>query len=261
LRAASLVLKTAPTSMLRHSRSFLRQTLGTLVSVAWISAPLAAANRVQSADSSSNSSDAIALAVVFDTSGSMNQPIATQPGSPPSPKIVVARRAFHAVIDRLEAFSKGPDAKPLKIGVYMFRRAEGAVAVPMGAFNAAALRTWLENVKPTGSTPLGSALFIAGRDVLAMPAASRHILVLTDGENTAGPKPEKVLAQLTEASTRKQTAVFTHIIALDIKPAIFAALQKQGATLIGAANETQLNQQFDFILEEKILVEAPRAAR
>jgi hypothetical protein len=53
-------------------------------------------------------------------------------------------------------------------------------------------------------------------------------------------------------------AVFTHVIALDIKPSVFAALKKEGATLIGANDEAQLNAQFDFILAEKILVEASR---
>ena len=202
--------------------------------------------------------DTIAVAVVFDTSGSMNQPIPTKPGAKPDAKIRIAQRAFGKVIDRLEAFAKSPAAKPIAVGVYVFRGTEAMVARPLAPFNATDLRTWLKNVRPDGPTPLGAALLTAGRDLLASPAASRHLLVLTDGANTAGPTPEKVLAQIGQAAERKQAPVFTHIIALDLNPQVFAALQKQGATLIGAVDEAQLNSQFDFILEEKILVEAPR---
>jgi Ca-activated chloride channel family protein len=202
--------------------------------------------------------DGIAIAIVFDTSGSMTNRLAAKTGTAPT-KIAVARRAFTSVIARLEAFTKGPAAKPLTVGVYVFRGNDAAVGVPMSAFDPAKLRTWLEKTAPNGPTPLGAAMSRAGRDLLAVPATSRHILVLTDGENTAGPSPEIVLRQLTEASTRASAVLFTHIIAFDIKPEIFAALKKQGATLIGATDEAQLNEKFDFILDEKILVEAPRS--
>jgi hypothetical protein len=46
------------------------------------------------------------------------------------------------------------------------------------------------------------------------------------------------------------------MLALDIPPKVFASLQKAGATVIGAADEKQLQSQLDFILENQILVEA-----
>lgn len=202
--------------------------------------------------------EAIAVAVVFDTSGSMGKSILTKRGGPPDAKIRIAQRAFGQVINRLEKFAQAPGAKPILVGTYVFAGPEARVDLNLRAFNAAGLRRWLNGLQVAGPTPLGSALFLAGRDLLAAPAASRHILVLTDGANTTGPTPEKVLAQINEASARKQVAVFTHIIALDLEPKVFAALKQQGATLIGAVDEAQLNAQFDFILEEKILVEAPR---
>ncbi|MEO5957543.1 MAG: VWA domain-containing protein [Opitutaceae bacterium] len=202
--------------------------------------------------------DGIALAVVFDTSGSMRASLATKPGSGADAKYLIAQRAFGTVIDRLDAFTKSPSAKPLSVGVYIFRGNDAVVALPLAPFHAARLKQWLAAMHPDGSTPLGDAIFLAARDLLATNAASRHILVLTDGANTVGRTPEAALEKVTAAALAKQTPVFTHIIALDIAPKVFAALQKQGATLIGAADESQLNAQFDFILEEKILVEAPR---
>jgi hypothetical protein len=200
----------------------------------------------------------IALAVVFDTSGSMRDPLGGSPGRGGDPKFRVAQRAFGAVIDRLETFTKGPSAKPLSVGVYVFRETHAVVALPLAPFDAGKLRQWLASMRPDGSTPLGDALFLAGQHLLATPAASRHILVLTDGANTAGRSPEVALYGIVQSAERKQVAVFTHVIALDIKPSVFAALKKEGATLIGANDEAQLNAQFDFILAEKILVEASR---
>jgi hypothetical protein len=200
----------------------------------------------------------IAVAIVFDTSGSMTAQIPTKPGGPKDSKIRIAQRSFGAVIDRLEAFTKGPAARPLLVGVYVFRGNETALAHPLSPFAPRELRAWLGRVTPQGPTPLGPAMSAAGRDLLGANASARHLLVLTDGVNTAGISPENVLDQLAAASTRKQTSLFTHVIALDIKPETFAALKKKGATLIGAGDEAQLSAQFDFILEEKILVEAPR---
>jgi hypothetical protein len=253
------MLKTAPInrSMPRHLRPLLLRFALRALALPWcLALPVSAAEKAAALPA-----DAIALAVVFDTSGSMAQPIPTKPGSPPSAKILVARRAFDAVIERLNTFAAAPNAKPLYVGLYVFQGNHGRTALPLARFDAAKLRAAIAGLEPGGATPLGATMLRAGRDLLAARAASRHMLVLTDGENTAGPKPEKALAQLLESGTRQQVSLFTHVIALDIKPAVFATLQKNGATLIGAADEVQLNAQFDFILEEKILIEAPRAAR
>jgi hypothetical protein len=214
-------------------------------------APLRAATPV-------SPTDGIALAVVFDTSGSMKQPIAAKTAAGRDAKSRVAQRAFGQVIDRLEAFTKSPAAKPLSVSVTIFKGQDAVVVIPLAPFDARTLRLWLARVASEASTPLGNAMYLAGQQLFAAPAASRHLLVLTDGDNTTGRTPEAALQQINLAAERKQTAIFTHIIALDIAPATFAALKKQGATLIGAADETQLKTQFDFILEEKILVEAPR---
>jgi hypothetical protein len=220
---------------------------------------LAVSSHSTAAEPAAPPADRIAVAVVFDTSGSMKQPFGGKADGKAEPKYRVAQRAFEQVIRRLETFARTPGAKPLAVGIYVFDREQAKVAEPIAPFHAGRLRGWLNALRPPeAGTPLGDALFLAGRDLLAAPAAARHLLVLTDGENTHGRKPEATLAAIQQAATKKEKAVFTHIIALDIPPRVFASLQEQGATLIGAANEAQLNAQFDFILEEKILVEAPR---
>lgn len=201
--------------------------------------------------------DAIAIAIVVDTSGSMALPVATKAGVR-EPKYRIAQRAFHAVIARLEKFSQSAGAKPLAVGIYVFRGDHADVALPLAPMKADHLRGWVANLRPDGPTPLGDAMWLAARDLLATTVSSRHLLVLTDGENSVGRRPEAVLASINAAAERKQFPVFAHVIAFDVRAEAFAALRQNGATVIAAADESQLNAQFDFILEEKILVEAVR---
>jgi hypothetical protein len=79
---------------------------------------------------------------------------------------------------------------------------------------------------------------------------------LTDGENTVGITPLNALTALQKQNQGQDQAIFVHMLALDIPPKVFASLQKAGATVIGAADEKQLQSQLDFILENQILVEA-----
>jgi hypothetical protein len=174
-------------------------------------------------------------------------------------KHIVAKRAFGAVIERLERFTApGADktAKELDLAIVVFDGSRPREAIPMAPLNGDIVRRWLETLpQPDSSTPLGDAMAMAGRALVSTPAASKHLLVLTDGINTTGATP---LAALTALQNQGQDQpIFVHVLALDIPPAVFSSLQKAGATLIGASDEKQLQSQLDFIFETQILVEAP----
>ena len=208
----------------------------------------------------------VALAVVYDTSGSMRAPIKAADGRL-VPKNIIAQRAFGLVIDRLERFTRPaaafvtdsiPPVKRLDLSITVFDGSRAVTAVRMAPLDPAATRKWLAALPaPDSGTPLGDAMTLAAKSLLATPAASKHLLVLTDGENTLGSTPLAALTALQKQTQTQNQTVFVHILALDIPPAVFASLQKAGATLIGAADEKQLQSQLDFILETQILVEAP----
>jgi hypothetical protein len=92
--------------------------------------------------------------------------------------------------------------------------------------------------------------------VLKSELSRKHVLVITDGLNTVGPAPEVLLAPLMKQAEKAGTPLFTHFVAFDVDAKQFAPVKKLGATVVGAADETQLNTQITFILEEKILLEA-----
>lgn len=203
--------------------------------------------------------EGVALAIVYDTSGSMQQTVKDADGTR-SPKYVIAKRALQAVLVRLQHFATNapPGGAPRRIeaGLFVFSGNGATETVRFGPFDGQNLTRWTNNLPaPSAGTPLGNALDTACRAVLRSPLSRKHILVITDGVNTVGPKPETVLPGLKQQAARKQTSLSVHCVAFDVDAKQFDPIKKLGATVVGAANEAQLNAQLGFILEKKILLE------
>jgi hypothetical protein len=202
--------------------------------------------------------EGVALAIIYDTSGSMAEPVPDQLGRR-TPKYIIANRALVAVAKQIQAFATNTAAgAPRKIdtGLIVFQGDRPQVALPFGPSNAAALENWAaQATKPSGNTPLGNALSTAGRAVLDSPLSRKHILVITDGANTVGPAPMAVLPGLKRQAELKKTTLSVHFVAFHVASSTFDPLKKLGVTVVGAADEKQLNAQLGFILQNKILLE------
>ena len=199
--------------------------------------------------------EGVAVAIVYDTSGSMRQEVRDGKGSR-SPKYVIGNRALEAVVGKIERFATNSSGHSVQAGLFTFSGNGATEVVKFGKFDAVAMRRWLKEYPgPTSGTPLGAALETAGRAVLKSDLPQKHVLVITDGMNTVGPDPARVLPGLLRDAEKKGSILFTHFVAFDVAATVFAPLKKQGATVVGAADEKELNGQLDFILEEKILLE------
>lgn len=202
--------------------------------------------------------EGVALAIIYDTSGSMRDPVPDQAGGS-APKYVIANRALKAVADQLERFATNSAAgTPRKIftGLFIFQGEHARVAMPMGPFDGEALRNWASRFSsPSGNTPLGATLGVAGHAVLESHLARKHVLIITDGINTAGPPPAAVLPRLKQQAAQQGASLSVHFVAFDVDAKVFDTVKKQGATVVGAADEKQLNSQLQYILQQKILLE------
>jgi hypothetical protein len=202
--------------------------------------------------------DGVALAIVYDTSGSMAAQVRDGKGQLAS-KYVIANRALTAIAQRLQGFvtnSATGTPRKVMIGLYVFSDQGAKPALPFGPFNAAALQAWARDFHtPKGGTPLGNAIRTATQATLSSNLSRKHVLVLTDGESNVGPAPAAVLPELKRQAEQKQSGVSFHFIAFDVDAKVFDGVKKLGATVVGAANETQLSTQLEFILEKKILLE------
>jgi len=202
------------------------------------------------------SEEGVALAIIYDTSGSMSQPVGNSSGGQ-SPKYIIANRALIAVARQIEAYATNSvSGHKVQCCLLTFQGEGARQSIPMGPFSAATLVQWAGQVnRPGGNTPLGNALEAAGKAVLGSPLSRKHILVITDGENTAGPGPERVMPLIKQQAGQKGAAVSVHFIGFDVDVRVFAPLKKQGATVVSARDEKQLASQLEFILQKKILLE------
>lgn len=226
--------------------------------IPWITVPIALTFLVATATPAAADEEGVAVAIVYDTSGSMNDPVKDEAGKA-APKYLIANRALGAIANRIQTFATNSAAggpRKINAGLFVFQKDGPHAAIPFGPFNAAALTTWAQGFsKPTGGTPLGNTLNTAGRTVINSGLMRKHVLVITDGLNTIGPEPAAILARLQQEAGQKQTGLSVHFVAFDVDAKIFNGVKKLGATVVGAANESQLNTQLEFILEKKILLE------
>lgn len=207
--------------------------------------------------------EGVALAIIYDTSGSMKEPVRDQSGKP-APKYVIANRALIAIARQVQAFatnSAGGEPRKIDAGVFVFERNSAREAVKFGRFDPEAIENFARNFSsPSGNTPLGNALTVATRAVLNSPLSRKHVLIVTDGLNTAGPKPEEVLPKL-RGQAKEKGGFSVHFVAFDVDAKVFAPVKKMDATVVSAADERQLDTQLRFILQRKILLEEEEAPK
>jgi hypothetical protein len=208
--------------------------------------------------------EGVALAIVYDTSGSMQEPVRNKNGQF-TPKYVIANHALVEIVRQIQSFSTNSAAgvpRKIEAGLFVFNSPGAREAVKFGPFDAPALENWARHfASPSGNTPLGNALNTAAQAVLKSPLSRKHVLVITDGINTAGPAPASVLPRLKQQAEQQHQTLSTHFVAFDVDAKVFDPVKKFGATVVGAADEKQLNSQLEFILQKKILLEDEEPAK
>ena len=202
--------------------------------------------------------DGIALAIVYDTSGSMHDAVRDVNGRP-SPKYIIANRALVAVAKQIQTYATGSGggaARKVQAGLFVFSGDGAREAVKFGPFDAAALEKFAQHfASPTGNTPLRNALKAAAKVVTDSPLPHKHVLIITDGMNTAGPTPSNVLPIIQRQAQEKHATLGVHFVAFDVNAKVFEPVNKLGATIVSASDEKQLNTQLEFLLQRKILLE------
>ena len=218
----------------------------------------AAAMLAVAVPSLSAAEDGVALGIVYDTSGSMQETVRDSEGKPAA-KYLIANRALAAIAKQIQSFTTntaGGEARRVDAGLFIFNSPGARAAVPFAKFDASAIENWVRDFhSPQGSTPLGNALNAAAQAVLRSPLSRKHVLVITDGISNTGPTPAEVLSRLKQQAASSQQQLSVHFVAFDVDAKVFAPVKKLDATVVGALDEKQLNTQLSFILQKKILLE------
>ena len=202
--------------------------------------------------------EGVALAIIYDTSGSMRDPVRDETGRL-TPKYLIANKALAKVADQIQSFitnNAGGVPRKIETALFIFQGEHAREVMKLAPFDAASLKNWAAHFSnPNGSTPLGNALTAASKALFASALPRKHVLIITDGMNTAGPAPAEVLPHLKKRAEQQQTTLSVHFIAFDVEAKLFDPVKKLGATVVAASNESQLNSQLQFILQRKILLE------
>jgi hypothetical protein len=196
--------------------------------------------------------EGIAAVVLMDVSGSMDENVRGED----SPKIVVARRAAFDLVTQFHTYAAAHPDEPVLVGLFEFsgsRRPWTREVIPLGPPDLVAAKTALARMRADGGTPIGDAMIAGKRALDSSGLSRRHLLVVTDGENTDGPGPADVMAALGGRPEAERPSVY--FVAFDIAGSRFDGVRHGGGLVLEAADEAGLNKTLDFLLTGRILVE------
>ncbi len=201
--------------------------------------------------------EGIAAIVLLDVSGSMADEVGESGGGR---KIDIARRAALDLVRQFDRYAKAHPQETVVVGLFEFsgerERGRGLTTrevIPLLPPDPARAEEALARMVPNGGTPIGDALIVGKRELDMAGFTRRHLLVVTDGENTDGHRPADVMAALTRRPESERPSVY--FVAFDIAAARFEAVKNAGGLVLAAANAQELTDTLDFLLTGKILVE------
>lgn len=200
--------------------------------------------------------DGVAAVVLVDVSGSMDDRVRDRDGERQR-KIVIARRAALDLVRSFEAYAKAHAGEPVLLGVYEFstraRLPAARVVIPVGPPDAAAAVDALEKMKPRGGTPIGDAMIDARLALDATGLRRRHLLVVTDGQNTDGVSPADVARAMEKQDEALRAPLY--FVAFDVDADAFESVKQHGGLVLPAKDGGDLVRTLDELLSDKILVE------
>ena len=195
----------------------------------------------------------LAAVVLIDVSGSMEQRIRGER----TQKIDVARRAALDLVDQFVRYAADHPKETVHLSVAEFSARDGEddvrVVIPMGAPDLERARTAIARMRADGGTPIGSAVIHAKRALDATGLSRRHLLVVTDGENTTGEDPEDVVAGIGRRPELERPSIY--FVAFDIEASRFDDVRSSGGLVLAAGSGKALGETIDSLLRGRILIE------
>jgi Mg-chelatase subunit ChlD len=200
--------------------------------------------------------EGLAAAILIDVSGSMDEEV-EGPDGREERKIEVARRAARDLVEQFARYADDHKGEPVLLGIYEFSERSGKpdcrAVVPMTPPDRSRADAALKMLRADGGTPIGNAMIAGKRELDATGLSRRHLLVVTDGENTDGHSPERVTAAINRRPEAERPSMY--FVAFDIDARRFARVRDAGALLLGASNARDLTDTLDSLLRGNILVE------
>lgn len=192
-----------------------------------------------------------AVAILIDTSGSMEQRVRGSTGGQQQ-KSILAQEALKRIVDYTAQWQKSHTDRILNVGIYRFSSSPVQV-LPMGEFKADQADAAVNSIgRPGGGTAIGDALATGFKALYQSGCIRKHLVCITDGENTVGPRPDRVAQQL---YSQTKGEVELHFVAFDTSAKYFGFLNSVNGHVVEAADGDQLQAKLSEIYEKRILAE------
>jgi Mg-chelatase subunit ChlD len=147
----------------------------------------------------------------------------------------------------------------VKVGLIAFS-GKAEIIVPMRAFDRAALEAAVDRVQIGNATAIGDAMVLGSQELLKAGVENKALIVLTDGENNRGVRPELVVQALRKNWNKAGVLtddVKVFLLAYDIEARIFEGVKQAGATVVESKDNAALQRILRETVEE-VLLEKPR---
>lgn len=202
----------------------------------------------------------ISIALVMDVSGSMKEP----PRTGGEAKYIQAAQAVTTIARYLEGLvAQQPDLK-IQVAVFTFNTQVRSL-MPMTVLDPEGIRRLKdiarpESFYPDDKTAIGLAIE-AGAGALAQSGTILNsLIVVTDGENTAGIEPVDAIDALYHNRNSASTAdlkvttstQLLSFVGFDIESPQFQTFHEMGARVTSAANQAELEASLKALLEADI---------
>lgn len=192
-----------------------------------------------------------AVVILIDTSGSMEQRVRDSSGGQQQ-KYILAQEALRRIVDYTAQWQKSHPDRILNVGIYRFSSSPIQI-LPMAEFRPEQANAAVNSIgRPGGGTAIGEALTAGFKALYQSGCTRKHLVCITDGENTVGPRPDRVARQL-HAQTGKDVEL--HFVAFDTSAKYFGFLSSVNGYVVEAADGTQLQTRLSEIYEKRILAE------
>ena len=191
----------------------------------------------------------IAVAIVVDNSGSMEDPAANDD----RPKYEVARAAIGDMLAATESFVASHPEMPVKVALFRFA-GDVQLVMPMQPCDRIVVQQAVGRIPALdGATAIGNAMQAARGELYRSGVFRKHLVVITDGENTSGREPAE---EALEIHQRSERSVRMHFVAFDTDPEKFGFLEEVDGQVLAAADAAALRESLEDLYRRQILAEA-----
>jgi predicted small secreted protein len=196
--------------------------------------------------------DTVGIMFCMDVSPSMNDRVGADR------KMDISKQCIKQVLSQIETYAQQHPKKQIKVGLVAFS-GDAEIIKPLEPFQRAELERAVDSLRIGSATAIGTAMEVGARELLRAGVENKALIVLTDGENNRGSRPDWVVDAILQSRNAQQAAtddVKVFLLAFDINAGLFSDVKQAGASVLESRDQASLKNIMTQAVEE-VLLEKP----